>query len=285
VKYPGILHLIAFALAAVATPAPAQDDGIQTVHWAFSSFFGTGWYQVEDHRSVFVFRIPPRWTVRESSFDNGERELGIEVHFPATIGLHSLDFDDLPGNIDIDNFGTFSFTPGVELEIPINERWALRPFGKFGWGTEFELNETAWIWEAGIKSRYTIPTERAEWSLLSNIHWAGYDQDAGDDDDVISLLLGAEVRQPLRNTFRDHDVDLHWHATYTYLDREFRFQNSDGSYTLVDDIFEIGLAVSFRDRPFKFWLWKPDRLGLGVKFDPDGDFSAITFTSRSWFTK
>ena len=56
-------------------------------------------------------------------------------------------------------------------------------------------------------------------------------------------------------------------------------------FIVIDDLFEVGLAVSLREGPFDFWFWKPDRLGLGIKFSPDGNFSALTFTSRSWFTK
>ena len=44
-------------------------EPIRQVHWAMGAFFGTGWYQVDDNRSVFVFRIPPRQTIRKSGFD------------------------------------------------------------------------------------------------------------------------------------------------------------------------------------------------------------------------
>lgn len=64
-----------------------------------------------------------------------------------------------------------------------------------------------------------------------------------------------------------------------------RFQQSETEFIVIDDLIEVGLAVSLRDRPYDFWFWKPDRLGLGIKFSPDGDFSALTFTTRSWFSK
>ena len=284
-KLAALLRALAGGLALMAAPPLMAVDAPQTVHWAFSSYFGTGWYQVDDSRSVFVFRIPPRWTVRRSAWEDGQRKLGIEIHFPATIGLHNLDFADAPGNIAADNFGTFSFTPGIELEIPLNERWALRPYVKAGWGKEFELNETAWIWETGIKSRYAFQTERLDWGLIASLQWAGYDQSAGDRDDTGSILLGVEARQPLRSLRLGRHWDLHWHAAYTFLESPLRFQQTQTDFIVIDDLFEVGLAVSLREGPFDFWFWKPDRLGLGIKFSPDGNFSALTFTSRSWFTK
>lgn len=256
------------------------------MHWAYSSFFGTGWYKVDDNRSVFVFRIPPRWTVRKPSFSDGERKLGVEIHFPMTLGLHNLDFDDIPGIVVPDNFGTASFTPGVELEIPINERWALRPYVKAGWGKEFENDESAWIYDTGIKSRYIFPKkERVEWAFLTNLQVGGFDASKGQNDRIASVLLGLEARQPLQTTFKGNAFDLHWHATYTFLSNKLMFDNGDGTFTSIDDIIEVGAAISFRDRPFNFWLWKPNRLGLGIQFSPEGDFAAITFVSRSWFTK
>lgn len=271
--------------AACFTISVQADDEVQPVHWAFSSFFGTGWYQVEDNRSVFVVRIPPRQTIRQSSYENGQRKLGIEIHYPLTLGLHNLDFDDIPGIISPDNFGTVSFTPGVEVEIPVNESWALRPFIKVGWGKEFELDQSAWIYETGIKSRYEFSSKHVEWAFLGNIQFAGFNPSDGQRDDISSVLLGLEARQPLARAFWGQEYDLHWHATFTKLDRELQFANGDGSFTNIEDIFEVGLAFSFRDRPFRFWFWKPARLGLGIKFSPDGDFQAITFTTRSWFTK
>ncbi len=279
-----IFSLLGVAVLACASTAAAQNEP-PTVHWAFSSFLGTGWYQVDDSRTVFVFRISPRQTLTRSSLDVGQRKLGIEIHYPLTLGLHDLNLDNLPGNIELDNFAAASFTPGIELEIPVNERLAMRAFAKYGYGREFESDEHAWIWETGFKTRYMIPSERIDWAILGNIIWAGHEPSRSESDDILTLLVGSEARQPLQHTIVGHEIDLHWHATYSYLDHEARFSTASGSSTIIDQLFEIGMAFSFRDRPFNFWFWHPDRLGLGIKLSPDRDFVAITFTSRSWFTK
>ena len=87
---------VAIWLAVLPVQSLAVDSDFQPVHWGFSAFFGTGWYQVDDARSVFVLRIPPRQTVRESSYGGvGDRQIGIEIHYPLTLGLHNI--DDLPG--------------------------------------------------------------------------------------------------------------------------------------------------------------------------------------------
>ncbi len=110
-----LLGCLAFAGHVYAQEEPTESD---TLHWAMSSFLGTGWYQIDDSLSIFVVRIPPRPTIRKSWFNSrDDRGIGIEIKYNTTLGLFA--FDDLPSVIDFDNVGTFSFTPGVDLEIPV----------------------------------------------------------------------------------------------------------------------------------------------------------------------
>lgn len=277
--------LLCFAALANAEPVTQKDPNFEPVHWAYSSFFGTGWYKIQDNRSVFVLRIPPRQTLRRSSIsDSGERKLGIEIKYPLTVGLH--DIDDLDDIIETDNFGTASFAPGIVLEIPINQRWHLRPFAHIGWGKEFETDESAWIYSAGIKSRYTFLEKKYEWSLLGGLYYAGYTPDPGRSDHLAVAQLGVELRQPLsKATLLGQPVDLHWNVMYSFLGHELHFNLPDGRFDPIQDQFEVGLAMSLRDGPYKFWLFNIHRLGLGYQFSSNGGFNAITFSMRSWFTK
>jgi len=257
----------------------------EPVHWAYSSFFGTGWYEVDDNRSVFVLRIPPRQTLRQSAFSEaGERQTGIEIKYPLSIGVHNI--EDLPGIVNPDNFGTVSFAPGVELEIPVNKRWHLRPFAHLGWGTELNTRSAAWIYYAGIKSRYIIPAGKYEWSLLAGLSYAGYTPDVGRSDHLAVAQFGFEVRQALTKArLVGRAIDLHYNFMYTFLGKDLHFGLPDGGFDPVQDQLEAGIAMSFRDRPLKLWFLNVNRIGLGYKFSSDGNFKAITLSMRSWFTR
>ncbi len=274
-------------LAALLAPAHAYaaEHDFEPVHWAYSSVFGTGWYQIQDNRSVFVMRIPPRQTLRRSSFSAAEgRRLGIEIKYPLTLGLHNI--DDLGGIIDADNFGTVSFVPGVVVEIPVNQRWYLRSFANAGWGKELETNESAWIYYAGMKSRYTFPAEKYTWSLLNSLYYAGFSPDRGRSDFLAVGQLGVELKQPLSNaTLTGQPIDLHWSFMYSFLGRELHFNLPDGNFDPVADQFEAGIAVSLRNGPYKLWFFKVHRLGLGYQFSSSGRFQAITLSMRSWFKR
>ena len=265
--------------------ASAQDPEYEPVHWAYSSFFGSGWYQIEDNRSVFVMRIPPRQTLRKSSItETGARKLGVEIKYPLTLGLH--DIDDLGGVIEADNFGTVSFAPGVVLEIPINQRWYLRPFVHVGWGKELETGDSAWIYYAGVKSRYTFPGKKYDWSLLNSLYYAGYTPDEGRSDHLAIGQLGVELRQPLgRATLFGQPVDLHWSLMYSFQGREIHFNLPDGDFDPINDQYEAAIAMSLRNGPYKFWFFNVHRLGVGYQFSSNGRFKAITFSMRSWFTQ
>ncbi|NNK99232.1 MAG: hypothetical protein HKO88_09290 [Xanthomonadales bacterium] len=277
--------MVVFSVKGETQTQPTASPDYDPIHWAYSSFFGTGWYRIKDSRSVFVLRIPPRQTLRESFIDDaGERRIGIEIRYPLSVGLHDL--ADLGDLIENDNFGTISFVPGVELEIPITPRWYLRPFANFGWGTEFESGESAWIYYAGVKSRYTIPAGKNEWSLLNSLYYAGFTPDNGRSDHLAVADLGIEFRQPLSEfTINSKPVDLHWSLMYSFMGNELHFNLPDGSFDPIDDQLEFGLAVSLHDGPFKLWIFNIHQLGLGYRISSSGRFSAVTFSMRSWFTK
>jgi hypothetical protein len=280
-----VCGFLVFPALGKTEPAPRADPDFEPTHWAYSSVFGTGFYQIKDSRSVFVLRVPPRQSLRKSSIsESGERELGIEIKYPLTIGLH--DIEDLTGIIDNDNFGTVSFTPGVELEIPINPRWYLRPFAHIGWGKELDSGESAWIYYTGIKSRYTFPARKNEWSLLNSLYYAGYTPDEGRSDQLAVAELGVELRQPLSNAkVLGRPIDLRWSLMFSFMSNELQFNQPDGDFEPIKNQLDFGLAMSFRDGPLEFWIFKIHQVGLGYRISSNGQFRAITFNMRSWFTK
>jgi len=276
-------------LCLISTTLPANEgeppDDPPSLHWAFASFLGTGWYKIDDSRSAYVLRMPPRQTVRESWFNTREdRGIGVEIKYTTTLGL--ISFDDLPNATDSDNFGTFSFTPGIELEIPVTRDFYLRPFGHFGWGTEFGYDTTSWIWFGGIKSRYRFPGNDNDLAIIGNIYYGGYNPSEGKSDDMGGLALGMEGSIPLGSrTYRETTVDLDWHVMYTHFSNAPLFTDPDQTFFELEQMFEIGLALSPRQERWDLWLWKPERLGFGVKWDPDNNFLAITINFTSWFRR
>lgn len=228
-----------------AQALPAESESEKQVHWATAAFFGTGWYTVSDNRSMFIFRIPPRqsgWT------DEGERELGIEIQYPVALGLHQL--DDLPDFIAFDNYGTTTITPGVEVEIPVNERWYLRPFGHIGFAYERQSEECAGIWYGGLKSRYLMGNSTGRrWPFLSSLYYAGYKPEYKNRGRYGGLMGGFEFDHRMRKLqTNDEPLYLNWHLTYNYLFDDLQFHINENKFETIKDTWELGVALGRGDK-------------------------------------
>jgi len=273
-----------FSAGAVGQTVPPGEEQEGVVHWAFGSFLGTGWYRVSEDRNAFVFRIPPRWTFRPSSIDEtGRRQTGIEFRFPVTLGLAEV--EQLDGILDSQNFSTISFTPGIELEIPVNRKWSLRPYINLGWGTEFNGGESGWVYHTGIKSRYALPGTRADWGFLTAIQYAGFTPDNGESSDMLNLMAGLETRHHFgKFEFDGNPLFLEWHATYSRLSDPASFNRRNNPDVKIHDIWEAGVSISMGDIPFRVLGMNFQRFGLSYQLSSDGKYRAIKFNVRSPFS-
>jgi hypothetical protein len=268
------------------TPAlPPEPDPEEQVHWAVGAFFGTGWYRVDDNRSVFILRMTPRQSLRESALEADDgRQLGIEILYPLAFGINKL--DDIPDFIDFDNYATISFTPGVALEVPVNERWWLRPFAHLGYGRELESGEGALIGYGGLRTRYRLLEGLYRWSAIGGLYYAAYKPDYGHRGQYGALMAGLEFNQPLGSgQARDDPLFLNWHLTYSWYFDNLNFHSDAENFASLRDQWELGVAIAKRDRPLELGFLSFEQIGLAYRWSSDGRFDAITINFRSPFTE
>jgi hypothetical protein len=265
----------------------AQESSSSSIHWAYSSYFGSGWYQVNGDRDVFVLRTTPRWELREANLaEDGARTLGIELRFPITAGLDKFDIDDIPGAADPDNLASLSVTPGIDLTVPLSKRWALRPFASVGWGTLLNGSESAWTYWTGVKSRYTFQNGKLNWALVNSVTYVGYSPSDGPSEDFWPLMAGLEFDYPLGNRkLDDEQLFLSWHGMYTTFEHDLDLALDDGSTSPITDQWEFGLSLRKKDERIKIWWFSFDRLGLAYRFSSSGDLKGISFVFRSVFER
>lgn len=285
------LPLLALPLCTMLSHAPplraqalaaAEAEPVEQVHWALGAFFGTGWYQVADNRSVFVLRIRPRQVLRESSLDaDGTRRPGVEILYPVALGLGKL--DEVPDLVELDNFASISFTPGVELEVPVTSAWTLRPYLHLGYGWEVESSEGAAIWYGGVRSRFRLGSGR-QWSLLNEAYFAGYKPEFENRGRYGGVMGGLEWNQPLDGArWRGEPLALDWHLTYDWYFDELNFHVERARVAAIRDQWEFGLALGGGDRPLEFGFLSFDHVGLGYRWSSNGEFRAITLNFTSPF--
>lgn len=280
------ISLLVFFELLYSAQVSADDQRLRTnpssMHWAFSTFFGTGWYEVSNSESVFILRAPMQQTWRTSSLVEDQRSLGIEFQYPVTLGLHNVDsFTDFT---NVDNFGSVAFTPGIEVEIPVTEKWYLRPVVHVGWGKETNGGDSAWIYYGGIKSRYSPAWGKVDWSVLNALYYAGYHGESGDSGSVSMAMIGAEFHHPLRAGLAKYsELQLNWHLTYSWLFDAAEFSLRNGFSQTVNDQWELGFALAPRGRKFKIGLMSFAQLGLSFRSSSNGDYRAVSINVSSPF--
>jgi hypothetical protein len=265
----------------------AQQINASRVHWAYSSYFGTGWYQVSGDRNVYVLRMTPRHELRESGLaDDHKRTIGIELRFPITVGLDTFNLEDVSGIVDPDNLASLSFTPGVDIIVPLNERWALRPFASIGWGTLLNGSESAWTYWAGVKSRYTFKNGKLDWALINSVTYVGYTPSNGPSDDFWPLMAGVEFDYPFgSHQMDDEQLILTWHGMYTTFENDLDMVLESSLIEPITDQWEFGISLRKKEKPIKIWRISFDRLGLAYRFSSSGDLKGISFVFRSVFER
>ena len=233
---------------------------------------------------MFIFRMTPRWNRSEASLEtDGKRVPGIYLKFPVSVGLDSFEFDDIPDAVAVDNVSYLSVNPGIDVEIPVNDTWDLRPYASIGYGQVLGESDSAWTYWGGIKSRVSLKAGKLNWRIINQIGFVGYSPSSGPSDAIWPVMAGLEFDYPLGGERTKGGPLLHWHSTYTLFGDDVDFSASPTVIRPISDQWEIGIAYSKQDAPIRIWFLKFDRLGLGYRSSSNGDLKGVTFVFRSLF--
>lgn len=275
----------AIVLLAIGMQAGAQTEDINAVHWAYSTYFGSGWYRVSDAQDAFVMRYTRRRVLSDARIDvDGRRRWGIELRFPVTVGLNHFPLDDLPGSVDPENLASISVTPSLYLTWPVTERWTLRPLAAFGWGTLLSGDDSAWTYWAGLKSRYVLHEDGAELAVMNSLAFVGYSPKNGSSENFWPVTSALEFGHPvLRNPEGVTRWRLNWHLSYTFFQNDLDLVSRNLETEPISDQWELGLAVSREEGPISIWRFDFKRLGLSYRFSSDGELQGIGLVFSSLF--
>lgn len=279
------LRIMPCALILLSGPVHSQALVEPTTHWAYASFFGTGWYKVSDERSAFILRVAPRWNFGEANIDEqGNRSIGYTLRVPMTLGLNRLDFDDIPGVLDPDNLTTASLNMSLDADIPVTRRFSLRPSGEIGYGTVLGESGSAWTYKAEVRSQYRIQSGKLDWALLASAGLVGYEPNSGPSDDFTYVAAGAEFSYPVSwPPAKDDQMMLHWHLSYTDFIDEIEFKSGVEDVDSVANYWQAGFALGKSREPIRLWFMKFDRLGLAYNFSRNGELRGVKFVFRSLY--
>jgi hypothetical protein len=269
-----VLHVFVLGiLFPIKTHAQQDEEPIDfnSINWAYAAAFGTGVYSVRDDLDVFVLHVQPSWT-KEISWQKyfGKQPMLLELRLPVTFGVYSFHLGGIVEEFLNLKFKQVSFAPGAVLELPMSQRWALRPYGHLGWGTETSGDkDSSWIYWVGIKSRLKFPFINLNFGLLNGLTVYGYKPKGGASRDFTELLTGLECDIPLGK--------LHWQGEQLYFKTHivnyYYFDNLNFIYEFESPPelswqWEIGASLAKKSK-IKLWIISFERIGVAYRYGHD----------------
>jgi hypothetical protein len=245
-----ILSLI--GLTAILPHALGADGERDLINYAYLSDFGLGGFDVEE-RQVRAFQIPFSYQLRPMQED----KWGIKLLFPVIIASAEADAIDADGiELPFDSKVT-AVNPGVELQIPLSPKWALKPFGSEGRG--------ALMGSLGLKSRYLIPWKKFQFAFGSGVFYNAYKPKDEDRKDFASVGVGWDTIYPLWFTLGGKKTNIGGYFAYYYYFDDLEFERLKSNPIEIDDQFEIGITFGTYG-PIRIIWWNLKRVGIAYRF-------------------
>lgn len=265
--------------------ADAQEAPVPTVHWAYASYFGTGWYRIGDQQSAFVASLAPRWTAgKVERLSDAGREAVYTVRVPITVGVARFDLEDVPGLLDPDNFSTGSVGLRADLDAPVSDRFSVRPSVQLSYGTVLGESDDAWTYRGDLRVQYRLQSGKLDWALIGMAGHVGYDASRGVDDSFSYAGFGAEFGYPVRwFSSGDSQSLVYWHLLYTGLPNRLEVSSRAGPPEEISSYWQAGLAFGKDGERLDLWFLSFDRLGLAYDISPSGELRGIKFVFRSLY--
>jgi len=257
-----LLFFVCWLLAVPATQAQSRfvQERDDLVNWYYAATFGTGVYTSGD-RTVAVLQLPLSYTLREPAEDRW----GLRVTLPVSIGFYDYQYHDIFNQGLPEALSTISFVPGLELEKQITPRWRLKPYISGGLGWEFEGGGNAWIYDAGLRSRFVVGEDKGvEFALVNRLSLAGYNSNEDSRQPLGYFAIGLDIVVPTGTEVLDRPIIVAMTPAYYHYFRRLRFAEFDEPGNSIGEEFELAISVLTR-RPFSVLGIEVDRIGVAVR--------------------
>jgi hypothetical protein len=257
--------LLIYLTAAIAliteggiVPARAGDDPGDLLNYSFAVWVGSGVYKVKSADKRFaVLRAPLAYTLRHAQYDKAAflDKLGFRLLLPALLAVEDETDSDF-------TFGSAAFVPGLEVQIPINKYWTLKPFGQFGAGKDTAGGDLQYIYGGGARSLVSFPWKKFNFGIGNSIILAEDKDSASNDSNGFSMLeAGLDVSHPIGLSFRNRALD----AGIFFVARRFfnrvDFLEDGGETERVNRLYTIGMTIGARES-VSIWKIEFDRVGI-----------------------
>jgi len=134
----------------------------------------------------------------------------------VSFGFYDFDLNDITGGDLPESISTLSILPGLQAQVRINSAVEATPFAYAGYGWELNGHDSAFIYNLGVKTRWTSPlSENRRLMLGATLNHAAYrPENGGDTRPLTKLTLGLNLSFPTNGTLKGVPADLGLHLIY-----------------------------------------------------------------------
>lgn len=213
-----------------------------------------------------IVEIPAPITLRAP----GDGRIGIRLRLSVFFSWNSVRLVDIEDGDIVASLRTLTVVPGVELMIPVGERWLIRPYGQFGGLSALDRPGHRWMASLGARAGGRWPFEK--WILMAGgrVDYSSvFDENWDRTDDVFFVEVGGDVSFPLWfDVFGERASAGVFVMTRGYMDNA-DLVGQDGFDLRVDGHIEFGVSFQIVDKPKIWFVGLPKWYGFGVRLAED----------------
>ena len=273
-KWLLVLPVVAMSLVAagVTSSARAGEDPGDLLNYNFAIWLGSGIYKVRSADKKFaVLRFPFAYTLRHARVDEPAflDRIGFRLLLPVLLGFKE--------ETDINfKYGAMSFVPGLEVQIPVNNYWMLKPFAQFGLGKDMAGGDLQYIYGGGARSIVSFPWKRFTFGIGNSFIMGENKNSSTEETNGFSMVeMGLDVRHPISLTFRDRGLDAGFFFVVSRYFNRVDFLRDDGVTRKASILYNLGLTLGTGE-PFSVWKLGIRRIGINYRWGNAG-FRGIGF--------
>lgn len=253
------------AVVGLLSPAAAQDIPWDELNHASLYSLGFDGAGAADAEST-VIRIPIPIRLKAPA----DGHIGVNLRIPVYFAWNQVAFEDIAGDDIVKSLQTLTATPGVELLIPVGERWLVRPYAEVGAISALEQGELAWV--AATGARASASWDHRQWRFIAGgrLQYAiGFADDWDLRDDIGSLEIGGGAALPLW-----FEAAGDRPRAGLFLFPRWNFDNvlltdAENRQIAIDWFVEAGVSFEWPTKPRVLGIKLPSWYGVGYRYAPD----------------
>lgn len=259
-------------VSSTASPARAGEDPDELFNYSFAVWLGSGYYRVKDSDKRFaVLRVPAAFTQRPADIEKSSLidRLGFRLLLPAVIGYEK----ETDTNF---SFGSVALVPGLEVQIPINDYWTLKPFAQAGAGKDTAGGNVQYIYGGGLRSLISVTWHKFVFGIGNSLVLAEDRDSTSKDSSGFSLMnAGLDVQYPTNLTIFNRQINVGGFFVANFFQNRVDILRDDGQTDRIKKLYDIGLTIGFSEE-LSIWKVGLDRVGIDYRWGSQ-DFSGFGF--------